>query len=246
MVRLIGQMHANGIASVRGAGPTHSIRRKQLAGRGGSLASAGERREARVLFPYGRLPVPRGPYVIDRWAGAGWQLLERHELRVRAPAAVAVEAVASTTLAELPAVRVLFALRGLGFSKEMTLRGFFSTRPFVWLEEEVGREAVFGVLIPPAGPGGRKRPTSPAEFREALGAAPFAALGTFRAEPEGDGVRLWTETWSRTRGAMPSLAFGAYWLVIGPWSAWIRRMFLRAARARAERGQEDRGRERAP
>ncbi|MBI5071057.1 MAG: hypothetical protein HZB56_22800 [Deltaproteobacteria bacterium] len=187
-----------------------------------------------MLFPYDRSRAPRDSCVIDRWAGQGWRLLERHELQVRAPAAVAVEAVASTTLAELPAVRALFAVRGLRFSKEMTLRAFFSTPPFVWLEEEVGREAVFGVLIPPAGPGGRKRPRSPAEFREALGAAPFAALGTFRAEPEGDGVRLWTETWSRTRGVVPSLTFGAYWLAIGPWSAWIRRMFLRAARTRAE------------
>lgn len=190
-----------------------------------------------MLFPYGRSPAPREPCVIDRWAGPGWRLLERHELQVRAPAAVAVEAVARTTLAELPAVRALFALRGLGFSKEMTLREFFSAPPFVWLEEEVGREAVFGVLVPPAGPGGRKRPASPAAFREALGAAPFAALGTFRAEPQGTGVRLWTETWSRTRGAAPSLIFGAYWLLIGPWSAWTRRMFLRAARARAERGR---------
>ncbi|MBI5068705.1 MAG: hypothetical protein HZB56_10735 [Deltaproteobacteria bacterium] len=175
--------------------------------------------------------------MIDRWARPGWRLLERHELHVRATAAAAVEAVASTTLAELPAVRALFALRGLRFSKEMTLRTFFSTPPFVWLEEEVDREAVFGVLIPPAGPGGRKRPASPVEFREALGAAPFAALGTFRAEPEGQGVRLWTETWSRTRGGVPSLVFGAYWLAVGPWSAWIRRMFLRAARARAERNR---------
>lgn len=185
-----------------------------------------------MLYPYGRSTARRDTCLIDGWAGRGWRLLERHELHVRATAASAVEAVASTTLGELPAVRALFALRGLRFSKEMTLRAFFSTPPFVWLEEEAGREAVFGVLIPPSGPGGRRRPRSPAEFREALGAAPFAALGTFRAESDGDGVRLWTETWSRTRGTIPSLLSGGYWLAIGPWSAWIRRMFLRAAAAR--------------
>jgi hypothetical protein len=124
----------------------------------------------------------------------------------------------------------------------MTLRAFFGAPPFVLLEEDPGRELVFGVLRPGSGPGPRARapgaprsPASPEAFRRALAAAPFAAVGTFRAEPRRDGSLLWTETWARTRGVPARAAFAAYWLAIGPWSAWIRRMFLRAARGNAER-----------
>ncbi|HEY6002036.1 MAG TPA: hypothetical protein VIV57_04115 [Anaeromyxobacter sp.] len=115
----------------------------------------------------------------------------------------------------------------------MTLRAFFSTPPFVLLEEEPGREIVAGVLLPSRdGSGRRSQPGTPAAFREALRRAPFAAVGTFRADVAPAGCGLWTETWARTSGPLAAAAFGAYWLAIGPWSAWIRRMFLRSARDR--------------
>ncbi len=190
-----------------------------------------------MLFPYSQTTSPRAPCGGDRWVGSDWRLLERHEIQIQVPPDVAVDALAATPLRDLPAVVALFTLCGLRFSKEMTLRDFFSAPPFVLLEEEAGREMVFGVLVPPAGgERRRRRPDSPAEFRSALDATPFAAIGIFRAEPEASGTRLWTETWAKTKGAGPGLLFGAYWLAIGPWSAWIRRMFLAAARARAERG----------
>ncbi len=188
-----------------------------------------------MLRPY-RLAAPsRPPCALDRWTGSDWQLLEHHGVEVGAPPAVALDALARTRLGDLPVVTALFALRGLRFSEEMTLRDFFCAAPFVLLEEERESEMVFGVLIPaPAPNGARVRPASPEEFRGALPASPFAAIGTFRAGPAGRGARLWTETWARTSGAAPRLLFGAYWLAIGPWSAWIRRVILRAARARAE------------
>lgn len=187
-----------------------------------------------MLSPYGRTPPPRPPCALDRWAGAGWRLLERHELAVDAPPAAALDAVGALRIRELPAVRALFALRGMPFDPDMTLRAFFGTAPFVRLEEEPGRELVAGILVPPPGPDGRRRPPASAgEFREVvLRGAAMAAVATFRADPRGAGALLWTETWVRTQGRLPGALFGAYWLAIGPWSAWIRRMFLRAARAR--------------
>ena len=189
-----------------------------------------------MLFPYG-LSAPRRPFcALDRWIGPGWRLLEHHRIDVGAPPAAALDALTRIRLGELPAVTALFALRRLRFSKDMTFREFFSTAPFVLLEEEPGREIVGGVLIPPSGgDGSREPPASAVEFRKVLPSSLFAALATFRAEPVGGGSRLWTETWVRTRGTGPGFLFGAYWLAIGPWSAWIRRMFLRAARDRAER-----------
>lgn len=186
-----------------------------------------------MLSPYGRAPPPRPPCALDRWTGAGWRLLERHELPVDAAPAAALDALAGLRLRELPAVRALFALRGMPFDPDMTLRAFFSTAPFVALEDEPGGELVGGILVPPRGPDGRRRtPRTPAEFADALRSAPMAAVATFRADSRGEGALLWTETWVRTGGLLPAAVFGAYWLVIGPWSAWIRRMFLRGARAR--------------
>ncbi|HEY6101400.1 MAG TPA: hypothetical protein VIW03_18320 [Anaeromyxobacter sp.] len=187
-----------------------------------------------MLSPWGRA-APRVRCAIDRWTGAGWRLVERHEIAAPGPPAAALAALASVPLRELPAVRALFALRGLRFSAGMTLRDFFSTPPFVLLEEDRGRELVFGILVPPRDGAGRRRaPATPAEHRAALPRAPLAATGSFGAEAKGTTSLLWTETWVRTNGRLAASAFGAYWLAIGPFSAWIRRMFLRAGRRRAD------------
>lgn len=183
-----------------------------------------------MLHPYHRAPPARAPCAIDRWLGAGWRLLERHALDAAAPPEQALRALAELRLRELPAVRVLFALRGLRSAPDASIRDFFSAAPFVLLDEEPGRELVAGVLLPPrAADRPRRTPRSPAEFRDACTAAPVAAIVTFRSDPAAAGSRLWTETWVRTRGRLASRAFGAYWLAIGPWSAWIRRMLLRGA-----------------
>ncbi len=189
-----------------------------------------------MLYPYTRTAAPRPASGIDAWTGPGWRLVERHELQVEAPPEAALQALASTPLRELPAVTALFALRGLRFDREATLREFFSTRPFMLLAEEPGRELVFGVLSPAAEPDGSRRwPATPAEFVHAAVRAPLGAVVNFRAEPAAGGTRLWTETSVRTSGTAAGLRFAAYWLAIGPWSAWMRRLFLRVARARAER-----------
>ncbi len=90
---------------------------------------------------------------------------------------------------------------------------------------------VFGILT------ARPPPASPDAFRRAAPTAHLAAVASFRAEAAPGGARLATETWTRTSGRTAALAFGAYWLAIGPWSAWIRRLILRAARARACAGR---------
>ncbi len=188
-----------------------------------------------MLHPYFRKAPERERCGLDRWLGPGWRLLERHELAVAAPRDAALAAVMGLRVRDLPVVRALLTLRGMRSSPGTTLREFFSTEPFVALEEEPGRELVAGVLVPARDPatGRRRRPDTPAGFRDACAAAPAAAIANFRADPAGSGSRLWTETWVRTRGPLASAAFGAYWLAIGPWSAWIRRMFLRAARRAA-------------
>lgn len=189
-----------------------------------------------MLRPYSNRRVPRARCALDGWTGEGWTLLERHALEVAAPPERALSAALALHLSDVPAVRALFALRRLRHAPEQALRDFFSAAPFAALAEEPGREWVFGVLRPAPGPGAvEDGAASAAAFSRALGTARFAAIGNFRAEPRDGGAVLWTETWARTRGRRAGAAFGAYWLAVGPWSAWIRRMILRAARARAER-----------
>jgi hypothetical protein len=139
-------------------------------------------------------------------------------------------------------VRVLFNLRGLPTPAggATTLLQFFSTWPFLLLEEEQGREVVGGVVGPfwqwRRGSHPRFVPDTPDRFREALAEGRMAALANFRADPVPGGARLWSETWVQAPALGQRAVFTAYWLSIGPFSAWIRRMFLRTARARAVTG----------
>ncbi|MFT3914517.1 MAG: hypothetical protein QM704_10485 [Anaeromyxobacteraceae bacterium] len=196
-----------------------------------------------MLHPWSFFGSLRGPAfgtsrrpacALDRWRD-GFRLLEAHQLPIAAPPARALEALADSRIGEMPIVSALFTLRGMGVPADWTLRATFSTTPFAILEEEAGREFVFGIMLPPRGRSAREVCASPAAFREALGSAPLGVVANFRAEPHEGGSILWTETWARTRGRRAGLAFGAYWLLIGPFSAWIRRIFLGTARRRAER-----------
>ncbi|MGH7548130.1 MAG: hypothetical protein ACREMM_08140 [Gemmatimonadales bacterium] len=60
----------------------------------------------------------------------------------------------------------------------------------------------------------------------------------FLIEPTGSaGCVMTTETRVHATGARTRWRFGAYWFVIHPGSALIRRMWLRAIRRRAEAAQ---------
>ncbi len=192
-----------------------------------------------MLWPFTpRDRAVRAPAELDRWLPPGARRLELHALEVPAPPAEALAAVLALTLRELPAVRALFALRGLAFDPGMPLRAFFSTAPFAILADDPGGEVVFAVGAPPAA-WRLVRPASPSlepeAFRAAAGRLPFVAVGGFGAAPAPGGATLWTETWVSTSGVAATAAFTAYWLAIGPFSAWTRRMFLRGARGRLAR-----------
>ncbi len=177
--------------------------------------------------------------LIAGWLDPSARLLQRHELLVAAPQDRTYEAVQEVRLREMPVSRTLFTLRRIPYAKDTTLRRFFSTPPFLILQEDPPREIVFGV----AGRSWRMRdggadalhPTTPAEFRACTSEGTVRAIANFRVDAAKDGVRLSTETWVETFGVGASRLFAAYWVVIGPFSALIRREFLRAARSAAER-----------
>ena len=196
-----------------------------------------------MLWPYGVAGEARSaPARLDRWLPAGARRLEHHVIDVGAEPRAALAAIRGVRLQEMPIVGALLAIRGLPFpfGGETTLDQFFGTSPFLILEEEPGRELVFGVV----GPFWRWRrgrvpprvPRTPEDFRAALREGHMAAVANFRVEPGARGSRLWTETWVTTPRASQAVAFTAYWLLVGPFSAWIRRLFLRAGRQKAEAG----------
>ena len=53
--------------------------------------------------------------------------------------------------------------------------------------------------------------------------------------PDGEGARLETETRVLLTDAGARRCFGAYWVVVRPFSGLIRRRWLHAAKQRAER-----------
>jgi hypothetical protein len=195
-----------------------------------------------VLWPY---PIGAGPRTaparIDRWLSPGARRLEHHSIVVGAEPRAALAAIGAVRLRDVPIVGALFTLRGIPHRADTTLLQFFGTSPFLILEEEAGRELVFGVVGPfwdwRRGRVPLRIPSTRDEFRAALAEGRMAAVGNFRVEPEGSGSRLWTETWVSAPGFTQAAVFTAYWMLIGPFSAWTRRLLLRAGRRRAEAGK---------
>jgi hypothetical protein len=165
---------------------------------------------------------------------------EVHSIRVRALPLEIHRVLFEVTSNEIWLFRALMAVRGLG------ARGSDGSRPlleaaqeggFAILSDEPGRELVLGVT-------GRfwqlrqraiQRIGSPAEF-VAFAEPGFArAAMNFLIEPrDGGECLLTTETRVSATDARARRAFRAYWTLVHPGSAFIRRMWLRAIRRRAE------------
>lgn len=176
----------------------------------------------------------RPPSLIDEWLGPEARLLERHELRVAAPPERVADAVQQVRLIDMPIVRLLIFMRGIRYSKEMTLRQIFSTPPFVILEEEPAQVVVFGVAGRPWRLRERPSTADPDQFRAPGQPGTMHVIANLRVDATESGSLVSTETWVETFGCRARWLFRAYWLIVGPFSALIRREFLRAARKTAE------------
>ena len=166
-----------------------------------------------------------------------------------APPERALAAVKEVELRELPVTAALLGLRLL--PARLVRKGRPGARParralyelmlgegFVLLGDEPGREFVVGVV----GEfwtlrGGSSRALAGAEEFRAFSEPGYAkAAMSFRAESEGAGSRLRTETRIVTTDPESRRKFARYWRLVQPGSALIRREWLRATRRRLERG----------
>ena len=185
-----------------------------------------------------------------------WQFSERHEIRIHADAARVERAARAVTAREIRLFRLLTWIRNPRLSSSRQRANILAApadRPildvalgsgFMMLAEEPQRELVFGtlVLVPeeirrlPAGELRRLRQEfTPAKFRALAKPGYAKAVMSFRLEDEGGGwTRLVTETRIFTTDDHARHRFAVYWRTIYPGSALIRRMWLRAIRARAE------------
>lgn len=181
-----------------------------------------------------------------------YDVVERHGIRVDAPASRVYEAIWAADLARSLPVRVLLGLRTLPSllvdrakarrladvlqrSTTVTLQTVLS-QGFYLLAEEPGREVLLGVVGRFWTPTASLEPTDPERFRSA--AAPGRAKGAwnFTVTALGEGsTRLETETRVQCADARTLARFRPYWLVVRPFSGLIRRMMLRTIRAAALR-----------
>jgi hypothetical protein len=178
-----------------------------------------------------------------------YQFSEFHEIRVRATPEQVHAAVWAVTTREIRLFQALTWLRAPrlpGRSGAASILNAPADRPilevatssgFLALADEPGREIVVGmvVLAPPS----VRKPSTPQAFAALDAPGTAKAVMNFRLVDEGGGwTRLSTETRVWAIGAAARHRFAAYWRLIYPGSALIRRMWLRAIRARAEAAAE--------
>jgi hypothetical protein len=174
-----------------------------------------------------------------------YHVSEHHELLVPVPAPEAYTAIWEADLAESSVVKALFALRSLPSrlfaatpprpaATRLTLRRIVQ-HGFCLLAEEEGHEVVLGVSGCFWKPTGNLSATDPARFRDPPPAGTARATWNFSVSQPSDGVSLLsteTRVLCADDGALRS--FRRYWMVVGPFSALIRRHMLRTIRRAAE------------
>ena len=156
-----------------------------------------------------------------------YDFAERHELAVDAPAERTLAAAREVALRDAPLIGLLFGLRGMR-SGPGSLFEAMRAAAFELVAEEPGREVVLGAVGRPWQPRGGIR--GGVDFRS------FAERGYAKMAFNfvADGRTLATETRVLLTDAASRRRFRAYWLAIRPFSGLIRRLWLRAAKRRAE------------
>jgi hypothetical protein len=177
---------------------------------------------------------------LDEFAPA-WQFHEVHTLRIAAPPARVFAAIKQVRADEIFLFRALTWLRRGGRQAPPGILNAGSATPilevatnggFIYLADDAPREIVVGTIVA-APPGARGRLT-PERFKQPFPPGFAVATMNFRITADGaSGSIVSTETRVFASDASARRRFAAYWRVIYPGSALIRRMWLRAIERRA-------------
>jgi hypothetical protein len=153
-----------------------------------------------------------------------WDVRKRYELELHAPPERVWAALNETSLGEMPLVRLLFRLRGLPAEPD---RALLELEGFERVAEDRGRELVLGAVGRPWVPTARLERDADVRTFSKPGYAKMALNVAY------DGQTLSTETRVQLTDARSRRLFKLYWLVVGPFSGVIRRIWLRAIARRA-------------
>lgn len=191
--------------------------------------------ETRVARPETRL---------DEFAPV-WQFRELHTLRVAAPPQQVFEAIRRVRADEILLFRTLTWIRRggrqiptgiLNAGTRESLIDVALRSGFVQLADDVPRELVIGTVI--VAPAGTRGTLTPQVFQRTLPPGFVLATMNFFVTSDGaSGSIVSTETRVFANSASARRMFAAYWRVIYPGSAIIRRMWLRAIQRRATKAE---------
>jgi hypothetical protein len=204
-----------------------------------------------------------GAYVGATWAGYGrparpspdeedplldhfmprYDVVERHRVRVDAPAATALEVASHLDLFDLPAVRAIFKgrelLLGSAPGERPAARGMLeAVQALGWvvLADDPGREVVLGAVTKPWEANPTFRSVPPDDFRAFAEPDYVKIAWTLRADPAGRGASVFrTETRAVATDASARARFRVYWSLLSPGIFLIRWLSLGPVKARAER-----------
>lgn len=177
-----------------------------------------------------------------------WQFREYHELKVAAPPERVFDAIRRVRADEIALFQTLTWIRRGGRRLPENILSAGNREPlidvavrggFIVLADDPPRELVLGTVV--LAPTGTRGTLTPQVFQKLL--PPGFALATmnFVIAPDGPYASLVsTETRVFANSPAARRRFAAYWRVIYPGSAIIRRMWLRAIMRRATRPDEAR------
>ena len=171
-----------------------------------------------------------------------WQFREYHTLNVAAPPAAVFEAIKRVRPDEIFLFRTLIWIRSGGqppppsvldaTKRYESLIDIATHSTFIYLADEPPRELVVGTIV--GRPSGPRRKVAREMFLEPLPPGYALAAMNYIVTPDASGGSV-VSTETRVFANVPSARrrFAAYWRLIYPGSAMIRRMWLRAVERRA-------------
>lgn len=189
-----------------------------------------------------RVPPPaRAVISMDRYLPS-YDVTERHETAVKAPAPVTYAAAREIDMQRSPLVRAIFQSRKILFrskGEELERRPFIEqVRGMGWglLADVPGRAMVFGAVTRPWEPTVRFHPLPPAQFAAFQRPGWAKIVWTLEVDPAGDERSVFrTQTRVATTDASARKRFRQYWATVSPGILLIRQQALGLVRSDAER-----------
>jgi hypothetical protein len=180
--------------------------------------------------------------LLDRFIPA-YDVVERHHIRVKAPAPITLRAAKEQDLLQMPAIRAIFKMR------EVVLGATPDTRPqprallaqmqaLGWgvLAEIPGREVVVGAVTRPWEANVTFRALPPRDFAAFDEPGFVKIVWNLRADPVGDYESIFrTETRAVATDSVARAEFRRYWAFVSPGVTSIRSLSLRPLKDEAER-----------